>query len=147
MRGAGLLVLLMVAGCGGTGTPDPGPGGGVPHVPSVHAIYVDTPAALLPAGTGISYGPFALPSATVSYTVTERTSTVSQDSWDTGILSTTELAYLNAGQASRAYALKSNATGTSSATASVPADDYHLLVFCRNILDDCVFSYQVSATY
>jgi len=101
----------------------------------------------LPAGTGVSYGPFVLPSASVSYTVTERTTTLTQDSWDTGLLSNTELAFLNAGQSSRAYGLNSNKIGTSTATANVPADTYNLLVFCRNVVDDCVYSYQVTATY
>jgi hypothetical protein len=149
------VLLALLAGCGGgttttTHTPTGSGGSGgtvIPPTPTLHVIYPDTIANPQGAATGLSYGAFTLPTASVSYMITERTTTTTQDTWTTAIVSSSELARANAGQDYRGYAISTMHTGTVSATATVPADVYNLVVFCDNILEDCVYSYQLSATY
>ena len=147
-----LVLALALAGCGGGTTTTHTPGGGgspgtQPPVPTLHVIAADTLAAPLAAGTAASYSPFTIPAASVVYQITERTTTVTQDTWTTAIVSASELARANAGQSYRGYALKTMVTGTTSGTEQVPADSYSLVVVCQNVLDDCVFSFQIQATY
>lgn len=151
-----LALLVLLAGCGGgttTTTHTPGGGGSTgttttqPPVPTLHTLYPDTMANPQGAATGLSYGPFTLPASTVSYMITERTTTLTQDTWTTAIVSSSELARANAGQDYRGYAISTKHTGTVSATAVVPADAYNLVVYCDNVLEDCVYSFEVQATY
>jgi hypothetical protein len=129
------------------------PGGGgsngtvTPPVPTEHVIASDTMAPSLPAAHTQLFGPFSVPAATVSYMITERTTTLTQDSWTTGVASAMQASLAQAGQPYQAYALKTDVTGTTSATASVPADSYYLAIYCNNIVEDCVYSYEVQATY
>lgn len=147
-----LLPVLLVAACGGMSTTNNPPGGGgsggtTPPVPTVHVIASDTIAPTLGANRTQFFGPFSLPAATVSYMITERTTTLTQDMWTTGVAAAAQYSLAQAGQPYQVYGLKSNVTGTTSASALVPADSYYLSIFCNNFADDCVYSYQVSATY
>lgn len=133
---------LGVLGCGGSSS-----GAGDPaSTPEAHEIYADMPGTT-GAGSATAIGPFTVPAATVGYTLTERTSSSVPDSWDVGVATQTEVGYLNAGQQWQAYALSSDATGSVSSSSSLPAGTYFLVVNCRNLLEDCVYSFAVQATY
>lgn len=142
-----LVLVLSLAGCGGTSTGSPGTTNPPPHVPSLHVIFPDTVAPLLPAQTFIAFGQIVLPVATVSYAITERTTTLTQDSFTVGVASAAQVSLLQAGQNYTAYALQVKKRGGFSASDTVPADTYYFVVTCENQIDDCVYSYALSATY
>jgi hypothetical protein len=150
-----LVLALALAGCGGgttTTTHTPGGGGNPrtttqPPVPTLHVIAADTMGNPIPAGSANTIGPYTLPASTVAYQITERTTSTTQDTWTTAIAAASEIARAQAGQDYRAYGIEQAVRGTISTTATVPADTYYLLIICQNILEDCVFSYQLQATY
>jgi hypothetical protein len=82
---------------------------------------------------------------TLQYTITNR-STTTPDYWDVAFVTPTEYSYLINGQAWQGYALSLNVS-TQSNSAAVPAADYYFVVVCRNIAENCMFSYIVLATY
>ncbi len=139
------LVLLALAGCGGGMSPA-STGTTPPATPTVHTVMNDGLLSVAAGAYAVSPS-FALPAATVDYTITERTSSSVPDTWTVGVASEAEVGYLQAGAQWQAFALETNAVGTVSDSASVPADTYSLVLVCGNLLEDCVFSDVVTATY
>jgi hypothetical protein len=128
----GAVLLLALVGCGSSGDP------------TVHSFLSNDPNTV-PAGQSLGVGPFTLPSgATVSYSVVDTPTGIGNDSMDVGVV--TDASFAGGGQLV-AYGLMQGVSSTSGATPPLPADDYDLLVQCRNVIDDCIFNLTVSATY
>lgn len=144
-------LCLLIGACGSEGDGGyPPPSGGTggttqPPAPKDHTIQGETPG-MTNANQGLSVGPFTLPTAAnVTYSVTNR-STTSPDHWDTGIMPMSELYYFQKGQPYKAFGVKENVSSVIE-VVEVPAGTYYLVIACRNVIEDCQFSYAISALY
>jgi hypothetical protein len=148
----GILALAMLlAGCGSDTSGDgggtihtSGDGGGTIHTPQTYTIYNDV-YGQIGAGTVGAYAVSIPLAGTLQYTITNR-STTTPDYWDVAFATPTEYSYLANGQAWQGYALSTDVS-TQSNSAAVLAGDYYFVVVCRNVVEDCMFSYTVLATY
>ncbi len=114
------------------------------YVPTTHALASGTYESF-PAG-GYYGQPFTLPlSAEVAFDVQCR-STTSCDTFDVGVFTAEEWSYFSGGQHATAYGAQ-NDVKTANDTVSVPAGDYVLGFLCRNAVEHCQISYDLSATY
>lgn len=148
-------LCLLIGACGGTegdeGYPPPTVGTGgtggmtAPPAPTNHVINIEVPGTT-PANRSLLVGPWSVPkSATVTYTVTNR-STTTPDHWDTAIVPMSELEYLKNGQPVRTFGLRENVSTVTEAVV-IPAGTYYLAIACRNVIEDCQFSYEITALY
>ena len=132
----GLLATLVVASCG---TSD-GSGGGAP---SSHQVEASN--RRVTAGTLLAIGPFAVPAGgTVTYSITDMPTGIGLDTMDFVVAAS----FMVGGSSQiNGYGLKQNVSSTSSSTPPLPADNYDLVVSCKNIVDDCLFQTNVTAFY
>jgi hypothetical protein len=131
---------IALAGCGTSdGT------GGSSTQPTTHALFANQPE-MTAAGQSFE-GTFNLPvDAAVSYTVTNR-STTSPDHWDVSIVEASELHFFENGQPYRSASPLHQNVSTISDSGSLTAGDYALAIMCDNILENCQFSIDLSATF
>jgi hypothetical protein len=142
MRRALILACAAVAlaGCGSGSSG--GPGGGTP---TTHALFTNK-SVMIGAGQGFE-GTFSLPvDATVSYTVTNRSSTT-PDHWDVSIIDASEIAFFENGQPYQSASPVHQNVSTISDAGPLPAGDYALALVCDNLIEDCQFSLDMTATY
>jgi hypothetical protein len=135
---ASVVVLVAFLGCGGGG----GSGTDTPAAPTVHQLSADN--GRVAVGTPVATGPWELPAgATVTYNIVDMPSGFGSDSMDAQI---SGAAAVQAG-AGTGYGLRSGVSSTGATTVALPADSYFFVVACRNVVDDCLFSETVTATY
>ena len=111
--------------------------------PTTHAIGSGS-TDLWAAGTAYGIGPFSVPAATVSYSV----STTTGDTFDVQIMSAANWSvYSTGGSGAHAFGIHNNVSIASDSVA-VPADSYYLAFRCDNVIERCqVTSYTIAATY
>lgn len=133
-RGLWVLACAVATGmmaCGG--------GGGT----SVHAIATNQSEST-PAGTQILIGAFAVPNgAVVNYSIVDTPTGIGSDTMDVGVAVD---ATADTG-APTVYGGQTNVSSTTGSTQPLPADTYDLLINCNNIVDPCIFTASVTATY
>jgi len=133
-------VVAAVAGCGGGGSGGPGV-----NSPTVHPIFTNEPQQIA-AGQAFE-APFSLPvAATVSYTITNR-STTSPDHWTVSIIDSSELPFFENGQPYQSVSPVHDNVSTISDQGPLDAGDYVLALVCDNLIEDCQFSLDLSATF
>lgn len=132
----GLAVVTLLVGCGG--------GDGGPSGPTVHSISDRSQRA--ESGTRLPIGPFALPEgATVTYNIVDMPTGIGDDRMDCVVAAHSDV---QAGQDPLSgFGVRTGVSSTGATTPPLPADDYDLVVICRNISDECFFTATVSATF
>jgi len=128
-----VLGLVGLVGCGGSG-----------RSATVHAL--DSGSGQVPAGQSLAIGPFPLPAgATVTYTITDTPTGIGSDTMDFVVASD---AMVQSGATTLAgYGVRNGVSSTSATTEPLPRDDYDLVAFCNNFVDDCLFDATITAYY
>jgi hypothetical protein len=130
-----------LVGCGSSSNS----GGPAAGTPTSHALFTNQ-SEMIAAGQGFE-GTFNLPAdATVSYTVTNR-STTTPDHWDVSIVDASELQFFEKGQPYKSASPLHQNVSTISDSGSLSAGDYALALVCDNVLENCQFSLDLTATF
>ena len=105
---------------------------------SNHSVAADVPTTI--AAGAYSDTVFSVTkAATASWSLANRSSG-SADSFTISILADSEFAFFKNGQKLTAISTKSGTAPASDSGISLPAGDYHFVVKCTNILENCQFS-------
>lgn len=137
---AGTGGYRVVTGTGGAG----GGTGGQTASPTVHLIDANGGLRTLKAEQVQVVGPFTVPDgATVTYTITDMPTGIGVDTMNAGIATDATVQASNP----TAYGVAAGVSSTEQTTPALPAGAYDLLVKCANLVDDCYFTDQVTATY
>ena len=136
MKNAMVVVVLLFGGCGSSG-------GSGSH-PTTHAL--DSGQGQVPAGQSLAIGPFSVPDgATITYTITDTPTGIGSDTMDFVVASD---AMVQSGVTTIAgYGVRNDVSSTSATTVPLPSDDYDLVAFCNNLIDDCIFDAVMTAYY
>jgi hypothetical protein len=144
MKRALMLAYTVAAlgACGGSGSEGPG---GASNTPTPHALFTNK-SEMIAAGQAFE-GTFSLPvAATVSYTLTNR-STTSPDHWDVSIVDSSELSFFENGQPYQSVSPLHQNVSTISDSGPLPAGDYAIALICDNLVENCQFSLDATATF
>lgn len=105
--------------------------------PTNHVIGAER----LPLFSGFRGVTFTVPAAIVAYNVTSPS-----DTYNVGIFTAAEWTNYAAGGQARAFASRENVRNAAE-TATLPAGNYVLGFYCRNLIERCDVTYALGANY
>ena len=135
------LVTLLILGCGAT---DPGAN----SQPSAHD---ESPPGIqsISAGMATAFGPMSIPAGggSITYQISDQTQTLTSDHFDVAVLLGSYVQSWTGPGTAPAFAEKQEAVNASATTPLLQAGDYYAVVRCTNIVDNCILSIALTATY
>lgn len=102
----------------------------------------DTASGRTPLFSNFYGVPFTVPAATTGYAVSSPT-----DTFNVGIFTAAEWTNYSAGGQGRAYIFRENIRTANEVGPMLPAGNYVLGFYCRNVIERCIVTYAVSSYY